>query len=236
VSLLDDPNAVRMQYATEHGLRARAALWGELSGVDGKEVLWQAIAAAEPERVLEVGGGEGALSKRIAAELGAAVVMVDQSERMVELAAAKGVDARAGDVQELPFADCSFDLAVAAWMLYHVTDLDRGLSELARVLTPGGRLVAVTNSLRHARELFDLIGYPWRAREDMFSSENGEESLRRHFAGVSRTDVVAWAMVRDRRVLVDYRNSMMVETNPVPHDVELPFRVGARTVVFVAAK
>ena len=42
---------------------------------------------------------------------------VDQSERMVELASARGVDACVGDVQELPFADESFDCAVAAWML-----------------------------------------------------------------------------------------------------------------------
>ena len=45
---------------------------------------------------------------------------------MVELARARGVDARVGDVQELPFADGAFDCVVAAWMLYHVPDLDRG--------------------------------------------------------------------------------------------------------------
>ena len=63
--------------------------------------------------------------------------MVDVSPRMVELARARGVDARVGDVQELPFDDGSFDCAVAAWMLFHVPDLDRGLAELARVLRPG---------------------------------------------------------------------------------------------------
>ena len=46
----------------------------------------------------------------------------------------------------------SFDTVVAAWMLYHVPDLDRGLAEIARVLTPGGRLVAVTNSELHLEE------------------------------------------------------------------------------------
>jgi SAM-dependent methyltransferase len=236
VSRSDESTTVRAQYASEHNLRARAALWSELSGSDAKEALWRVIAACGPRRVLEVGGGEGALAQRTAHELGATVVMIDQSERMVELAAEAGVDARVADVQELPFADESFDLVVAAWMLYHVTDLERGLAEIARVLTPGGRLVAVTNSVHHAQELFDLIDYPRRAREKMFNSENGEASLRRHFADVSRTDLVAWATVRDRHVLVDYRNSLSVATTPVPEDVELPFRVGARTVVFVAAK
>ncbi len=44
----------------------------------------------------------------------------------------------------LPFGEGEFDVAVAAWMLYHAPDLDRALAELARVLKPAGRLVAVT--------------------------------------------------------------------------------------------
>jgi ubiquinone/menaquinone biosynthesis C-methylase UbiE len=207
-----------------------------MEGPEVKDVLWRTIEERAPRRVLEVGGGEGWLAERIARELGAEVVMVDQSERMVELAAARGVDARVGDVQQLAFADSSFDLVVAAWMLYHVADLDRALAEIARVLEPGGRLVAVTNSHRHAEELFELIGYPWQAREGMFSAENGGETLRRHFSAVARTDVEAWSTVRHRQTLVDYRESMMVETTPVPEDLELPLRVGARTAVFVASK
>jgi SAM-dependent methyltransferase len=121
-------------------------------------------------------------------------------------------------------------------MLYHVTDLDRGLAEIARVLEPGGKLVANTNSRQHVAELYDLIGYPQDARVDVFNAENGEESLRRHFAQVERRDVVAVATVRDRQTLVDYQASLMVETQPVPDDVPLPFRVHSRGVVFVATK
>lgn len=234
MSPLDDPVAVRQQYSSEVGLRARAALWREMSGPDVKDVLWRAIVDSGPTRVLEVGGGEGWLSERIVRELGAEVVMVDQSERMVELAAGRGVNARLGDVQSLPFEAAAFDLVVAAWMLYHVPDLDRGLAEIARVLAPGGRFVAVTNSIRHGEEFFNVVGYPWQARRWTFRSENGDESLRRHFADVSRTDVHAWATVRERQVLLDYRASMMAATEPVPDDLELPLRVGARTTVFVA--
>ena len=236
MSRLNDPEVVSSQYANERNLRARAALWQELSGPDPKEELWATIAAFAPQRVLEVGGGEGWLAERVARELGAEVTMVDQSERMVELARARGVDARVGDVQALPFADASFDLVVAAWMLYHVADLDLGLSEIARVLVPGGHLVANTNSKFHAQEVFDLIGYPADARAELFNAENGTESLALHFADVKRSEVTAWATVRDRETLVEYRDSLMVETTPVPAEVDLPLLVGSRGVIFVATR
>jgi 2-polyprenyl-3-methyl-5-hydroxy-6-metoxy-1,4-benzoquinol methylase len=236
VSHLNDPDVVREQYASEQALRARASLWADIEGPNPKDVLFDAIAACSPRRVLEVGGGEGWLSDRVAKDLGAEVTMVDQSERMVELACERGVDARVGDVQALPFADASFDLVIAAWMLYHVTDLDLGLSEIARVLEPGGQLVANTNSKDHCGELFSLIGYPADARAQLFNAENGEASLRRHFADVARADVLAWVTVRERQTLVDYRASLMTPTDPVPVGVELPLRIGSRGVVFTATK
>ena len=49
---------------------------------------------------------------------------------MVELTKARGVDVHLADVQSLPFADGEFDCVAANWVLYHVPDLDRGLSEL----------------------------------------------------------------------------------------------------------
>jgi SAM-dependent methyltransferase len=236
VSRLDDPEVVRAQYASECGLRARQALWQELEGQDPRAVLWSTLADCAPRRVLEVGGGDGWLSARLRDELGCEVTLLDQSERMVELARERGLDARVGDVQSLPFADASFDTVVAAWMLYHVPDLGLGLSEIARVLEPGGRLVANTNSRDHARELFELISYPAEARDALFNAENGEESLRRHFGDVARTDVLAWTTVRDRRILDEYRASMMTETQPVPADVVLPLRISSRGVVFTATK
>lgn len=233
---IDDPQLVREQYANERNLQARIALWRNLEGDDAREVLWETIVACGPRRVLEVGGGDGWLSARMRDELGCDVTFVDQSERMVELAAARGLDARVGDVQALPLPDASFDTVVAAWMLYHVPDVERALSELARVLVPGGRLVANTNSSRHCEELFELIAYPQAAREWTFRAENGELQLRRHFASVERRDVVGVATVHDRETLVDYQRSMITDTQPVPERVALPLRVHSRGVVFTATK
>ncbi len=74
-----------------------------------------------------------------------------------------------------------FDAVVAAWRLYHVPDLDRGLSEIARVLRPGGALVAVTNSASDLHEVWDLVGRDLEDRLLTFRTENGEHHLGRHF-------------------------------------------------------
>jgi SAM-dependent methyltransferase len=231
---IDDPAYVCEQYATEDGLAARRSLYEEIEGPDPREVAFAAVAEVAPVHVLEVGCGPGEASERIARELGADVVAVDSSERMVDLARERDVDARVGDVQTLPFEDGAFDCALAAWVLFHVADLDRALAELARVLRPGGRLVAVTNSTRHLAELWELVGSePWVLS---FRSENGEELLSRHFATVERNDVEATVTVRDadavRRYLASSnRGKPFVDAVP---ELTSPLVTGTRTTVFVA--
>ena len=183
----NDPDLVQAEYADESRFAVRAAAWQNVAGARPREEAFLAIAESHPSDVLEVGCGRGELAARVAAEIDATVVAIDQSERMVEIAREAGVDARVGDVQDLPFDDASFDCAVAAWMLYHVPDVDRGLAELARVLRPGGRLVAVTNGEHNLPELWGRFGTGTH-RAHAFSSENAEPQLRRHFGHVERRD------------------------------------------------
>jgi len=198
VTRLNDPERVRQEYATEDGLRARASIYEAVSGPDARELAFQAVREAAPRHVLEVGCGWGEFAERLRVELRVDVVAVDLSPRMVELARERGVDARQGDVQDLPFEDASFDVVVANWMLYHVADLERGLSELARVLRPGGRLVAATNSLDHLSELWRLVGRDRHWEQERFFSENAEGPLRQHFALVQRRDVTGSVTFADR--------------------------------------
>lgn len=185
---LDDPDLVAREYADESRFSVRQAVWRQSTGPDAHDVVIATLSETAPRAVLEVGSGTGELAERIARELNISVVAVDQSGRMVELARARGVDARPGDVQQLPFRDGTFDAAVAAWMLYHVADLDRGLRELRRVLTARGRLVAVTNSQSNLLELWSLAGGAPRP-DHPFTRENGGGILRRHFRRVERHDL-----------------------------------------------
>jgi SAM-dependent methyltransferase len=229
---LDDPSLVRKQYADETRLatRKRAHELGE--GPDAREIVFAAVRDARPRRILEVGCGEGELAERISSELHAEVVAVDQSERMVELARARGVDARVGDVQSLDFDDETFDCAVAAWMLFHVEDLDGALGELARVLRPGGRLVAATNGPDHLCELYELAGAA--PLESRFSSANAEETLLRHFRSVERIDARGWIVFPDRRAAQDYVDSAISLSGHEVPPVDGPIRVRRTPSIFVA--
>ena len=234
---LHDADAVRIEYSTEAGLVARRAAYEHATGPNAPAMVFDAIAEAGPRSYLEVGCGPGDLAARVAAELGADVVAVDLSPRMVELARGRGVDARVGDVQALPFEDGSFDCAVAAWMLYHVPDVPSALAELARVLRPGGRLVAVTNRLGHLRELRELLGLPPRL-ETTFSGDNGEALLRRHFAHVDVRDAGGAVTFPDREAVLEYvraSRALFEGRDDVP-DFDGPLIVTRSPVLFVATR
>ena len=231
---LDDPEGVRREYASERGLAGRKAAYRFAEGPDARDIALAAVAEIHPARVLEVGCGEGEFAERVLRELGADVVAVDQSERMVELTRGRGVDARLGDVQDLPFEDGEFDCAVAAWMLYHVPDLDRALAGLSRALRPGGRLVAVTNGLDHMRELFELAGCP--PTDLSFTAENGVGLLRRHFARVERRDATGWVVFPDRAAAQAYLDASIRALGRTLPAFEGELRVRRAPYVFVADK
>jgi 2-polyprenyl-3-methyl-5-hydroxy-6-metoxy-1,4-benzoquinol methylase len=98
------------------------------------------------ERVLDVGCGEG----RFTAELAAAGVQgvgIDVAEEPLRRARAghPGVDVRIVDTcGPWPLADASFDAVWAGEVIEHVVDTAGWLSEVRRVLRPGGRLLAST--------------------------------------------------------------------------------------------
>lgn len=103
------------------------------------------------ERVLDVATGPGQPALSIASLVGTKgrVVGIDLAERMVDVARtrakAAGLDNaefRVMDAENLELPDASFDLVVCRFGLQIVTDPDRALAEMRRVLKPGGRLAA----------------------------------------------------------------------------------------------
>lgn len=108
------------------------------------EAIFRLLALKSGERLLDVGAGTGRIALA-AARRGAVVVGVDPSRAMLGVArrrlADRSVALLRADATRLPFADGSFEAAVAVTLLCFAADPAAVLREIARVLRPDGRLV-----------------------------------------------------------------------------------------------
>ena len=101
------------------------------------------LAAVGPgSRALDVATGTGDLAMALR-ERGADVVGSDFAERMLELARRKAPDItfEQGNALDLGYPDDSFDAATVGFGARNFADLPKGISEMARVVRPGGRVV-----------------------------------------------------------------------------------------------
>ncbi len=104
------------------------------------ESLVEALDPQPGERILDLGCGDGFLTRRIA-KSGATVVGVDSSPEMVAAAKDQGTDARCVSAESLPF-DQEFDAVFSNAALHWMSDHDSVLRGVHRALKPGGRVVA----------------------------------------------------------------------------------------------
>lgn len=92
------------------------------------------------ERVLDLGCGDGQIS-RLLADAGGRVVGVDPTWNQIRVAHERGGGAAyaRSEAAELPFVDGSFDAVLACLVFEHIDDVDGAIAEVARVLRPGGQ-------------------------------------------------------------------------------------------------
>jgi demethylmenaquinone methyltransferase/2-methoxy-6-polyprenyl-1,4-benzoquinol methylase len=123
----------------------------------GQDARWRralvATVGADPaERVLDVATGTGLVAQELVRRYGCAVVGLDQSPEMLAAARTRlGRDPRLearislveGEAERLPFADREFDHLTFTYLLRYVDDPRATLSELARVVRPGGRIASL---------------------------------------------------------------------------------------------
>lgn len=150
------------------------------------------------ERVLDAGCGTGVLTRLAALAVGpeGCALGIDPGVKMIAIARKSArlegsrAEFRLGVIENLPFEDESFDLVLASAMIHHLPpDLKvKGLSEVRRVLRPGGRLVAVDIG-RPLNPLWWLLFWPllfWRYTKDHISGRLDDYFLQ---AGFPRVDI-----------------------------------------------
>lgn len=159
--------------------------------------------------LLELGCGNASLwvdnIDRIPSNI--SICLSDQSEGMLKdarqnikrayqtkvdaLGSPRNITYRAFDCTHIPFEKDSFDLVIADHLLFYCNNLQQALSEIRRVLKPGGRLLASTYSSRHMAEITELVQefnpdivLSSEKLYERFGLENGEEILKAFFPKV----------------------------------------------------
>ena len=121
------------------------------------------------------------------------------------------------DVCDLQFDDNSFDIVTANYMLYHASSQDLALSEIARVLKPGGRLYAKTNPENHIGEFLNLQKQTFTDKSELnhigvahaaFTLENGGAMIEKHFSSYEIIRDGSICEATDPQVVFDYAMSM----------------------------
>jgi len=100
------------------------------------------LAVKKGDRLLDVGGGTGALAAVVGGE-GAKAVVLEPNSRKVTFGRSRHpqVEYHEGFAERIPFPDDSFDCAMAMLSFHHVEDPERALHEVQRVLRPSGRFL-----------------------------------------------------------------------------------------------
>jgi demethylmenaquinone methyltransferase / 2-methoxy-6-polyprenyl-1,4-benzoquinol methylase len=143
-----DPSKIRSMFASIAARYDRANT--VLSG--GVHHLWRRKAvrtsgATSGDRVLDCATGTGDLAIAFRKAVGSTgrVVGTDFVPEMLEHARVKapGIEFEVADVTRLPYADASFDIASISFGIRNVGDPRKGISEMARVVRPGGRVIVL---------------------------------------------------------------------------------------------
>lgn len=227
-SNFNNPNHLKTdQYKTSSNLSARIRLHQDYSTTDESPIsgTFDLMLEYIPEnaKILELGTGRGDLWKENTHRIpdGWDMTLTDLSAGMID-----DQKAYLGDLSErmtydvvnaidIPYADNSFDVIVANYMLYHVPDRAKAIAEIRRVLKADGVLFAATNGENHmtrifdiAREVNEIVGErgfsAWT-----FSLQNGITQLTKQFTDIRMIRFNNNLWIPEAQPIIDYIASMV---------------------------
>ena len=208
------------QYGTTERLERRGSLHDRYSNVPWFAWVAERMDLPPDAKVLDVGAGAGWFWRAAGNRLpnGLHLTLSDRSPGMVE-AARENVNPApfaslgfaVADALALPFPDATFDAVVAMHMLYHVADPEAGITEMRRVLRPGGTLFVTANGAEDLGALHDLLVETFgpRGADPVRSllTLDGAEELLADFGTVERHDLSQTYRIDDIDAALAYLTS-----------------------------
>lgn len=186
-----------------HSVAAKYDVMNDLMSF-GVHRLWKRItidmSGVRPgDKVLDLAGGTGDLTKKFSKIVGPSggVVLADINSSMLNVGRDRltdqgyvgNIEYVQANAESLPFEDNSFDVITIAFGLRNVTDKDKALRSMARVLKPGGRLLVLEFSkptnpvMSKAYDLYSFTALPFMGKvvtNDAESYKYLAESIRMH--------------------------------------------------------
>lgn len=220
----ESPEQLSTQYQTDRNLNARIALHADYSTntYGWQRWVFDRIELPETAHILELGCGPGDLWRNNQGRIGRGwrPLLTDFSPGMVTTARSNLASVRrpftfvVANAIAIACRDQRVDGVIANHMLYHVPDRERALTEIHRVLKPGGYVYATTVGASHMRELWELLEpfvpdiHTRMSRVSQgFTLENGGEQLGRVFQDVARHDYPDALEVTEVQPIIDYIRS-----------------------------
>ena len=214
------------QYKNASNLNARIRMHHLYStnAQDWHEWLFQQYDIPERSSILELGCGNGVFWSKNQQGVSSDwdITLTDLSVGMLDDASqqlGKHYQYKQADIHQIPFEADTFDIVIANHMLYHVENLDQALSEVKRVLKPGGMFYCSTVGSTHLKGFEDLVkGFDERLEypspekfAEVFGLENGEEKLSHYFQEVRLKKFEDALDITERQAIIDYLCSTNTE-------------------------
>lgn len=231
--------SIKEQYKNDKNLNLRSNLHSyNINKVDWDKWCFNQIDFKKNSNILELGCGSGKFwrknEEKIDASLG--ITLSDFSKSMLKIAKAKLKDSSYNfnfeeiNAENIPYDDDTFDIVLAQHMIYFVPDIEKALSEIKRVLKPGGIFYVTANSCESMKELNELVnnfdsnsGLNSNGYSTRFELENGEKILKKYFKNVDVEVLNGKIIVNDPKPVVEYKASTIQGTSILVGDKKKEF-------------
>lgn len=233
MSKINDVSVVKQQYAMANNLNTRISIHDKYSTnkLGFGNWIFSNYRIDKGAKVLELGCGTGDMWKNRESLICSCskIILSDFSEGMVattkdNIGSYDNIEYKVLDIQEIPYKDATFDIVIANMMLYHVPDIDKGLTEVRRVLKRGGRFYCATYGehgiIEYLSKIFSTYGVEDNINKN-FTLQNGYKILSKTFSKVEKKEYIDSLAVTNIDDMVDYIYSLssMTSLNNVPKHI-----------------
>ena len=233
MSNINDSAIVKQQYASANNLSTRISIHDKYSTNKMGFGNWivSNYKIEKGMKILELGCGTGDMWKNRDTLIGdcSKLILTDFSDAMVattkeNVGNYENLEYKVLDIQDIPYEDDTFDIVIANMMLYHVPNIEKGLSEVRRVLKSGGRFYCATfgehGIIEYLSKILSTYGVEDNTNKN-FTLQNGYDILSKTFSKVEKLEYIDSLAVTNVDDMVDYIYSLsgMTSLNSVPKEL-----------------